>query len=293
MPTRARWWDQNAREWSESIEGVGQPTRRLYKEKATSAGNVLRRLGFDPTPKTVTRTMVEALLRDETLAPTTRGTYAFCLRGVLAFAGNPLADGTHKKLWKPPPQVATRRRWASLEENAAALNHARDERARVAIALLGCGLREDEVVRLRVGDVERTPRGCCATVRGKGGKLRVVPLTDQAVDAMLPAMAGAGPAGLVYGFKRARLWNDVRLACVSAGIRHLSPHDLRRGYARNYLAATEPILGFRRALSSLRDNMGHEDEAQTLDHAGSELEDGTVGVASLSRVYAAKQTQGA
>lgn len=292
LPTRVRWWIQNAREWSESIEGIGEPTRRAYREKALGAYCALRRLGFDPTPRTVTRVMVEALLRDEHLAPTTRSTYSFCLRGVLAHAGNRLADGTHRRLWKPPAWVATRRRWATLEENAIVLNRARDARARVGIALLGCGLREDEVIRLRVGDLEQTPRGWCAKVRGKGAKLRTVPLTEQAVDALIPVTTGGRPSDLVYGFGRSRLWNDVRLACVTGGVRHLSPHDLRRGYARNYLAAAEPVLGFRRALTSLKDNLGHADEAQSLYYAGSQLEDGAAGVATLSRAYAAKKIGG-
>ncbi len=291
VPSRVRWWTQNAGEWSESIEGLGETTRRTYREKAFLAYCVLRRLGFDPTPRTVTRVMVEALLHDESIAPTTRATYAQCLRGLLTFAGNRIADASHRRLWKPPRWVATRRRWATLEENAAVLNHARDARARVAITLLGCGLREDEVIRLHVGDLERTPRGWCARVRGKGAKLRMVPLTDQAVDALLPVTTGGRPSDPVYGFGRSRLWNDVRLACASSGIRHLSPHDLRRGYARNYLAAAEPVLGFRRALSSLKDNLGHEDEAQSLYYAGSQLEDGTTGVATLSRAYAAKKAE--
>jgi integrase len=293
VPNRVRWWTQIAREWSESIEGISEATRRTYREKSWGVYAVLRRLGFDPTPKTVTRVMVEAVLRDETLAPTTRQTYAFCLRGVIGFAGNRLADTSHRRLWKPPKWVATHRRWATLEENVAVLNHARDERALVAVALLGCGLREDEVIRLRVGDLEQTPRGWCARVRGKGAKLRMVPLTEQAVDALIPVVTGKGTSELVYGYRRARLWNDVRLACSAAGIRHLSPHDLRRGYARNYLAAAEPVLGFRRALMSLKDNLGHEDEAQSLYYAGSQLEDGATGVATLSKAYTARKTEGA
>lgn len=294
VPTRARWWTNKAKAWSESIEGVCESTRRMYFEKALAAYAVLCRLGYDPTPRSVTRPMVEALLRDETMAPTTRSTYAFCLHGLLTHVGNPLADASHKRLWKPPRWIATRRRWASLDETCALLNAAPDESARVAIALLGCGLRQDEVVRLRVLDLEESPTGWGARVRGKGGKPRVVALTDQAVDALIPVVHRKPPEALVYGWKRSRLWRDVARACQIAGTRHLSPHDIRRGFARSYLrVAVESGMNYPDALGSLQELLGHEDPAQTLYYAQPEREAAIRGVSALSHAYANAESRGA
>ena len=288
LPAGQRWVAQRAREWSESIEGLSELSRREYTERAQWAFGALVRLGFDASPLDVTAPMIESLLRDESLAPTTRATYAFCLRGVLRHCGNPLAAPERKRLWRPPRWVATRRRWATIEETAALINHARDPAARVAIALLACGLRQDEVVRLRVSNLERAAAGWVATCRGKGAKLRMVPLTAQAIDALVPAIAGLLPDARVYSWHRSRMWNDVRLSARAAGIRHLSPHDLRRGFARSYLrVASQSGISYPDALGSLQSILGHEDPAQTLYYAQPEREVAARGVAAMSAAYAA------
>ena len=295
VPGGARWVAQRAREWSESIEGVSELTRREYAERARWAFAALERTaGVALPPMQITGAHVEALLRDETLAPTTRSTHAFCLRGLLRYCGNPIADPGRTRLWRPPRWVATRRRWATLEENAALLNRARDADARVAIALLGCGLRQDEIIRLRVGDLDRAQGGCVATVRGKGGKLRQVPLTAQAVDALVPSVDGKRPEDRVYPYKRTRLWHDVRTAAVASGVRHLSPHDLRRGFARSYLAvATKAGMNYPDALGSLQAILGHEDPAQTLYYAQPERETAVRGIAAMSLAYESAARGGA
>jgi integrase len=266
----------------------------MYVEKALLAFRALERLGFVPSPMGVTRVMVEALLHDEELAPTTRSTYALCLHGLLAFVGNPIAGPDHKRLWKPPRWVATRRRWATLDEMTALLNVARDDAARVGIALFECGLRRDEVVRLRVSDLEQTPSGWVARVRGKGGKPRAVPLTAQAIDALVPVVHQLHPESLVYRWKRSRLSNDVTQACMAAGVRHLSPHDLRRGYAREYLrVAVGQGMSYPDALGSLQGVLGHEEPAQTLYYAEPGRESAVRGVSLLSAAYALANKRGA
>lgn len=59
---------------------------------------------------------------------------------------------------------------------------ASDPRARLAIALAGvCGLRRGEVARLRREDMEPDLAGWSLRVVGKGGHVRLVPLTDELV----------------------------------------------------------------------------------------------------------------
>jgi integrase len=294
VPAGVRWWTKKAKAWSESLEGVSVETRATYVEKAILASAALRRLGYDVNPGRVTAPMVESLLRDETLAPTTRAIYAFCLRGLLRFVGNPIASPERKRLWKPPRWVATHRRWATIEESSAMLNSARDDVARVAVALLGCGLRRAEILRLRVGELDRGPTGWVARVRGKGGKLREVPLTSQAIDALVPVVQGKPSDARVYPWKRSRLWRDVDEACRAANLRHLAPHDARRGYARSYLrVAVASGMNYPDALGSLQAILGHEDPAETLYYASPEREVAVRGVSAMSRAYAAAAHQGA
>jgi integrase len=294
VPAGVRWRTKKAKAWSESLEGVSQGTRRTYTEKAILAFAALERLGFNVSPQDVSAPMVEALLHDETLAPTTRATYAFCLRGVLRFVKNPVAGPERKRLWKPPRWVATHRRWATLEESSAMLNAARDDAARVAIALLGCGLRQDEVLRLTVGALDRGADGWTALVRGKGGKPRQVPLTSQAIDALVPMVHGKPTDARVYPWGRTRLWRDVDEACRVANLRHLAPHDGRRGYARSYLrVAVASGMSYPDALGSLQAILGHEDAAQTLYYASPEREVAVRGVSAMSKAYTAAISRGA
>ncbi|EQD50670.1 site-specific integrase, partial [mine drainage metagenome] len=251
-----------------------------------SAYRVLRRLGFDPPPIGVTASMVEALLRCPDLAPTTKSTYTFCLRGLLRHVRNPVAE--RKAVWKGPPWVATNRDWATVQEANGMLDAARDEVARVGIALLQCGLRDCEVLRAKVGDLQMGPNGWVLKVRGKFDKLRKVPLLDQTVVALVPVTHGAPPNAPLYKWGRSRLWNDVRRACEASGIRHLRPYDLRRGFAREYkrafMAAGVDYLTVR---DSLRVTMGHEHPDQTEYYIGSEAENAAVGMRVLSSAYAA------
>ncbi|MGP8077357.1 MAG: tyrosine-type recombinase/integrase [Thermoplasmata archaeon] len=254
----------------------------------------LARLGFDVSPHDVTAPMVETLLLDETLAPTTRATYAFCLRGLLRSVGNPIAGPERKRLWKPPRWVATHRRRATLEESSAMLNAARDDAARVGIALLGCGLRQDEVLRLQVGALDRGPEGWTAFVRGKGGKLRVVPLTSQAIDALFPVVHGKSQESRVYPWGRTRLCRDLDHACRAANLRHLAPHDARRRYARSCLrVAVSSGMNYKAALGSLQAILGHEDPAETLYYASPEREVAVRGVSAMSQAYAAVKVRSA
>ncbi|MGB6500331.1 MAG: tyrosine-type recombinase/integrase [Thermoplasmata archaeon] len=174
------------------------------------------------------------------------------------------------------------------------LNAARDDAARVAIALLGCGLRQDEVLRLRVGSLDRGPEGWTALVRGKGGKPRVVPLTSQAIDALVPVVHGKATDSRVYQWGRTRLWRDVDQACRAANLRHLAPHDARRGYARSYLrVAVSSGMSYPDALGSLQAILGHEDPAETLYYASPEREVAVRGVSAMSQAYAAAKVRSA
>ena len=132
-------------------------------------------------------------------------------------------------------------------------------RDRLALELLyGCGLRSQELVSLTIADVRRGEAQLL--VHGKGGKMRVVPMGEEAAAALRRylergrgalAEKVAGPAHevpaerlgdqplLVTRTGRALLTSDVRRLllkyCRGAGIEPASPHMLRHAYATHML----------------------------------------------------------
>jgi site-specific recombinase XerD len=134
-------------------------------------------------------------------------------------------------------------------------------RDRVVLELLyGCGLRSMELVALRLGDVQAAQAQLI--VHGKGGKMRIVPLGDEAAASLrrylergrgeLEGDGGlAGPAAaeaattrreaplLLSRRGRPLLTSDIRRLVVKysrlAGIDPASPHMLRHAYATHML----------------------------------------------------------
>lgn len=134
-------------------------------------------------------------------------------------------------------------------------------RDRVVLELLyGCGLRSMELVALRLGDVQAAQAQLI--VHGKGGKMRIVPLGDEAAAALRrylergrgelegagglsgPVAPGAAPtrrtAPLLLSRRgRTLLTSDIRRLVVKysrlAGIDPASPHMLRHAYATHML----------------------------------------------------------
>ncbi len=128
-------------------------------------------------------------------------------------------------------------------------------RDRLILELLyGCGLRSMELVALRLGDVQAAQAQLI--VRGKGGKMRVVPMGDEAAAALRRYLErGRGelehPQGaanseprreaplLLSKSGRGLLTSDVRRLVVKysrlAGIDQASPHMLRHAYATHML----------------------------------------------------------
>ena len=156
-------------------------------------------------------------------------------------------------------------------------------RDRLILELLyGCGLRSMELVALRLGDVQATQAQLI--VRGKGGKMRVTPLGDEAAAALrrylergrgeleghrgrpLEAPAATGSAArrdlplLLSRSGRALLTSDVRRLVVKysrlAGIDPASPHTLRHAYATHMLERGAD-------LRSIQELLGHASVSTT------------------------------
>ncbi|MGC2034443.1 MAG: tyrosine-type recombinase/integrase [Thermoplasmata archaeon] len=207
----------------------------------------------------MTREMVEAYAQDRELAPTTRAMNLGLLRQFLADAGAPLA--LRKKVWKAPKRVASRRRWLTEEQFVAVLNAARG-RQRIVVALAGMmGLRCSEIRSARIEDVRMEAENPSMIVRGKGDKLRVLPMDRIVWAELLPVVTGAPATQRVYPWQRTTLYHDVMNACRAAGVPIVSPHDLRRSYGRFMLTTGVDLM-------TLRNLYGHASVATTQIYVG-------------------------
>ncbi len=140
--------------------------------------------------------------------------------------------------------------------------------------LYATGLRVSELVGLRLSEISRDGR--VLVVRGKGGKERMVPMTEPAIDALAawlpfrdrraerPTQSGTGapwvfPSRSADGhLTRIRFGQLLKQAATDAGIepRRISPHVLRHSFASHLLAHGAD-------LRSLQQMLGHADIGTT------------------------------
>ena len=129
------------------------------------------------------------------------------------------------------------------------------------------GLRVSELVGLRVADLDRQ-RGLVAPL-GKGGKRRLVPVGEVALDMVdrylnevRPQVAGDGETALFVSprgghYTREHFWRMVRDYAVKVGIVPLpSPHKLRHSFATHLLRGGADL----RAVQAM---LGHADLGTT------------------------------
>ncbi len=131
--------------------------------------------------------------------------------------------------------------------------------------LYAAGLRVSELVGLPLAAVARDP--AFLMVRGKGGKERMVPLTDAARDAIAEWVAVRGNDGAPWLFPsrgrsghltRRRFGQLLNELAIEAGIdpARVSPHVLRHSFATHLLANGAD-------LRSVQQMLGHADIATT------------------------------
>jgi integrase len=114
----------------------------------------------------------------------------------------------------------------ATEEEIGALLDASHDRLRAAVLLLSfTGARASEVCRLMPEDVDWTARAVMFR-KTKGGKPRLVPLGPMVMEALVALRLTSGP---LCGFKQRWSLNQaIERACVRAGLRHLTSHEVGR-----------------------------------------------------------------
>ena len=141
--------------------------------------------------------------------------------------------------------------------------------------LLGCALRRSELVALRVEDIQqRSGRWVLPDLRGKGNRLRTVPLpawVKELVDRWLTA-AGITSGPVFRPVTRANVvgirpltvnavWWIVQEYAKKLAFGKLAPHDLRRTCARLCRESGG-------ALEQIQLLLGHESIQTTMDYLG-------------------------
>lgn len=189
--------------------------------------------------------------------------YRFLLReGVRADDPTALLDSP--RLGRALPRYLTEHEVDALMVGAADLPGPTGAMARAALEVLyATGLRVSEVLALRAADLD--PGAATVLVRGKGGRERMVPLSEAAKAAASAMLAGRQPGVWLFPGrdpKRPMTRQGFALVLKQAALRggldpaRVSPHVLRHSFASHMLARGAD-------LRSLQLLLGHADIATT------------------------------
>lgn len=150
----------------------------------------------------------------------------------------------------------------------------------IVTLMVTCGLRRDEVAGITWADFSRQGRNNVLKVHGKGEKMRVVKLPDMTVlaierwrehhplpDGNRPMFTRMWKGGTVTtgSITDKAIWMVIQQAAKAAGLPPISPHDLRRSFARG---AFEAGVSF----ELIRQSLGHSSIATTERYVNSVLE---------------------
>ncbi|MFF7706919.1 site-specific tyrosine recombinase XerD [Pseudomonas sp. NPDC007930] len=196
-----------------------------------------------------------------------RGFYRYLLRENL-ISQDPTLEVDMPRLGKPLPKSLS-------EADVEALLQAPDtatalglrDRAMLEV-LYACGLRVSELVGLRLDEIN-TRQGVLR-VMGKGGKERLVPMGEEALNWLerysrhgRAELLGERPSDVVFPslrgeeMTRQTFWHRIKHHAVVAGIdKSLSPHTLRHAFATH-------LLNHGADLRSVQMLLGHSDLSTT------------------------------
>jgi integrase len=150
----------------------------------------------------------------------------------------------------------------------------------IIVLMVTCGLRRDEISAATWADLGRQGGNSILRVHGKGEKMRVVKLPEMAVRALedwrphhphpkgnraIFTRVWKGGTVTTDAITDRAIWIVVQQAALSAGLQKVSPHDLRRSFARG---AYEAGVSF----ELIRQALGHSNIATTEHYVNSVLE---------------------
>lgn len=157
---------------------------------------------------------------------------------------NPAAELPKVPESKPRPRPATDEIWESLLANAA-------PRERLMALLAGqAGMRRAEVAQAHRDDLMQDVDGWSLIVRGKGGKQRVVPVTDALAQEIRNYRPGWSPKGYLFPGQIDGHISPNRVGVLISGLMPdgWSMHKLRHRYASRGFAGTGNLRAVQEAL---------------------------------------------
>ncbi len=179
---------------------------------------------------------------------------------------------------RPPTQPRHLPRCMAADDVSRLLAHAPDTRARLVILLMvQAGLRCCEVSRLQLGDIDWTDGA--ALVRGKGRKERVVPIAEEAIEALHAYLAehpaSAGPLVRSYrdpsrSLTPEAISNMMRRWMLDAGVKG-APRDGRSAHALRHTCATD-VLRSGADVRQVQQLLGHSSLQTTQRYLGWSVE---------------------
>jgi site-specific recombinase XerD len=188
--------------------------------------------------------------------------------------------------------------WLTIEEVRHLLRGARasaktppaSARNASILALLAmCGLRRDEITRLKWGDIQRQGKNRILAVHGKGAKRRQIKLAPVVADtveswrtyhpdadnmnAIIFTQIRKSGAVTTHKITDKAVRLIVQLATDAAGLPGIAPHDLRRSFARGAYEAGASFELIRQSLghSNVTTTERYVNSALELDHAATDI----------------------
>lgn len=238
-------------------DGLGEKTRQAYASDLARLSGWLEQQPGAPSLRSAKRTDLLAWMSRGLAEGLKTSTAARRLSGIRRFYRYLLREGLIAEdptLRIDSPKLPRRLPDTLTEADVEALLTEPDpeiplelrDRAMLEI-LYGCGLRVSELTGLTVDRVNL--RQGVVRISGKGGKDRLVPLGEEAIDWLLSYMKEARPELLkgkssdalfpgnrASAMTRQTFWYRIKHYVVRAGIRkHLSPHTLRHAFATHLL----------------------------------------------------------
>jgi integrase/recombinase XerD len=238
-------------------DGLGEKTRQAYASDLFRLADWLQAQPGSPTLRAARRTDLLAWMSRGLADGLKTSTAARRLSGIRRFYRFLLREGLIAEdptLRIDSPRLPRRLPDTLTEDDVDALLTEPDpeepielrDRAMLEI-LYGCGLRVSELTGLAVDQVNL--RQGVVRISGKGGKERLVPLGEEAVDWLVRYMKEARgellkgkssnalfPGNRATAMTRQTFWHRIKHYSVRAGIRkHISPHTLRHAFATHLL----------------------------------------------------------
>jgi site-specific recombinase XerD len=263
--------------------------RLLLPNAARAAGKAIDRLCIADLSADLVRSFLAELEAERGCSITTRNQRLAAIHALARFIGerNPEALVWCGKVRGVPFKRTGKQSLSYLEKaEMDALLNAPDERTvygrrdrALLLFLYNTGARASEAAAARIADVTGdSSRGGIAELRGKGSKIRRVPLwgkTFTALNPLIHARAANEPVFLNrYGepITRFGIYELVERHAVAAGkqtpsimAKHISPHTIRHTTATHLLRAGVDI-------NTIRSWLGHVSIDTTYDYAEVDLE---------------------